>query len=157
MRQLRVPLSSPWTPVFKFGFPAIWIAACLGLIVAREFSGRSVTVAELWAFILATPLILWYSGGVLQVHQQGSTLVISNYRREERIPADQIEAVTRFWWARPGSVTIRFRGRTSFGRTISFLPEETPLSMIGLGWLDEEPAEHLRELAGRAAERMPSS
>lgn len=92
------------------------------------------------------------------LHPEGTDLVVGGLSREVRVGAEEIEWVARFWWARPGAVTIRFRAETPLGRTISFVPETSVLAILGLEWLDDRPVRHLRELARLAAkERLTSA
>ena len=148
MRRVRVTLSSEFTPVFKFVFPALFGITTAGMMfLAPEGNAALGPVARV-LFWLAVVLLLWYCGGLKAVHQEGTELVISNYRDEHRVPASQIERVKRS----AGAVSVRFREPTPFGRTIRFVPEASLLDMLGMGWLDDEPVRHLRQMAQLDAE-----
>lgn len=161
MRRLRVSLSHAATPLVKYGAPALWSVGG-GLAVAGSYlrwpafdtPGAPAPGLVLIWWWFGTLLAWWYFGGLVRVEQEGYTLVFTGFRRQERVPAETIDEVTMFWWARPGAVTIRFRSPTAFGTHVSFLPPGSPLSAAGLGWLDVEPVNHLRRLASgaRAAE-----
>lgn len=161
MRPLRLSLSHAATPLVKYGAPALWTVGG-GLAVAGAYLGwpafdtpdaPAPGLVLIWWWS-GTLLAWWYFGGLVRVEQEGSVLVITGFRRQERVPAEKIDEVTMFWWARPGAITIRFRSPTGFGRHVSFVPPTSVFSAVGLGWLDTEPVKHLRRLAdgARAAE-----
>ncbi|HEX2077971.1 MAG TPA: hypothetical protein VHG08_09685 [Longimicrobium sp.] len=150
MRRVPVSLSSELTPLFKFGFPVLFgiVAGLMTFLVpAGEGDPGAAGRVLLWLGMIV--LLLWACGGLMAVRQEGTDLVISNYRREHRVPASQIERVRRF----AGMVVIRFRQPTPFGRSIRFVPEASLLDVLGLGWMDDEPVKHLRELARMDAGR----
>lgn len=149
MRRLPVSLSSEFTPLFKFGFPVLFgIFAGLMTFLVPAGDGGPGTAARALLWLGMILLLVWACGGLMAVRQEGTDLVISNYRRAHRVPAGQIERVRRF----AGMIVIRFRQPTPCGRSIRFLPEASLLDVLGLGWMDDEPVKHLRELARMDAE-----
>jgi hypothetical protein len=153
MRHVRLPLSSAWTPLFRFGFPLLANAAAVVLLVRWMLDSQSTPLASVMLALLTASLLTWYCAGLTAVHQEGDSLVISARQGDVRVPASHIDHVTQFWWARPGVVTVHFREPTPIGRTVSFVPEASVLSFIGLGWLDDQVVMHLRQLAKRARAR----
>ncbi len=160
MRHLPVTISSEWTPLFKFGFPALFSllwAAVVGMLFltpdAVEWNGApgGTPPDAKWKMLgVGVPglgYLVWACGGIVRVRLAGPELLLSNYFREIRVPAEQIEHVTRWWWARPGLVTVTFRERTPFGRRISFVPPGSLFGLFGLGWLDNSAVEELRRYA----------
>lgn len=157
MRHVRLPLSSAWTPLFKFGFPLLANAAALVLLVQSVRDPQDAHFESVLLVLIGASLLTWYCGGLKAVHQEGDSLVISAREGEIRVSASLIDQVSQFWWGRPGVVTIRFLESTPVGRTVSFVPEASVLSFIGFGWLDDHIVIHLRELAKRARARVPAA
>jgi hypothetical protein len=157
MRHVRLPLSSAWTPLSRFGFPLLANAAAGVLLVGWMLDPRFTPLASVMAAVMAASLLTWYCAGLKAVRQEGDSLVIPARGGEVRVPASLIDRVTQFWWARPGVVTVHFREPTPIGRTVSFVPEASILSFIGLGWLDDQVVMHLRQLAKRARARAPAA
>ena len=84
----------------------------------------------------------------MQVRLDGSTLRISNFRREIAVPAADIVDVRQnlFWNPRP--ITVTFKKETAFGRAITFMP---PTSLWPFS--ESEIVKRLRRLAAPSNER----
>jgi hypothetical protein len=159
VRRLRLGLSHPLTPAVRLVFPILMLALPVIILVQAYLHPGSVPIRAIWLGPAAAAYAAWAMGGLKVLHQEGTDLVVGGIVREVRVGAEEIEWVSRLWWARPGAVTIRFRTETPLGRTISFLPETSVLAWVGLDWLDDAPIRHLRELARLAAakERLTSA
>jgi hypothetical protein len=91
-------------------------------------------------------LHLFYSR-YLKVSLDQDTLVISNFRREERIPLAAIWQVEQRRWTSPRSVIVRFDRVTNFGKQIEFLPQmEFSALLVG----EHSVVEELRHLVAAA-------
>lgn len=97
----------------------------------------------LWIAILS--FMLWVCGGLKRVEVDHTTLYVSNYFREERVPLSSIKDVTEIRWINIHPVTIHIRSDTPFGRQITFMPIAR-FSLIS--WLSPHPVvEELKDLA----------
>lgn len=170
MRFTRVAISSEFTPLFKFGFPLLWILMWGAFVVILGHDPSSVTwngvpggappnavwvtTAEGAAGLV---FIAWFCKGMVTVQLAGPALLVTDYFKDARIPAAQIKSVTRWWWARPGLVTVTFWGTTPFGRRISFVPEASLLEMLGLGLFDNAAVRELERYAELHRVREPGA
>ncbi len=105
--------------------------------------------AVLWVAILA--FMLWVCGGLKRLQVDRTSLYISNYLRDGRVPLSAIRVVTEMCWINIHPVTIHFRGDTPFGRQITFMPK----ARIGFAlWRFPHPVvEELKSLAAAASDR----
>jgi len=120
----------------KLVLPAVWLALLGGIIVWTLLKFGRISVASDFRFfvavvLLATAFMLWMSARLQRVGYVGRDLIVSNYRREIRIPFDQIEAVEPVWWYRRRMVRVRFRSETAFGQVIYYLPKWSFLRCFG--------------------------
>jgi hypothetical protein len=171
MRFTRVTISSEFTPLFKFGVPVLWILIWGFLVASLINDPDSVTwngvpggapPSAVWqttaAGIAGIVYIVWICRNLVTVQLAGPTLIVSDYSQDARVPATEIDNVTRWWWSRPGLVTVTFRSPTPFGRRISFVPQASVLEMLGLGLFDNSAVRELCKYAelhrvrGRAGE-----
>ena len=141
---MKVVVSSPWTFVFKWIFPAAW-GGLWSYATASLFLGRATSTfsVHIWSwYIIRDEPVSWgrwvfraflVVGGLVfgafavplkRVALQDDHLQISNYRREISIPFNNVHAggfsggeINQ----RP-VVELVFRSTTAFGRSISFVP-----------------------------------
>ena len=66
--------------------------------------------------------IYWSCVRLKRVSLRGSTLIVSNYRREVAVPFRDVEGVSGSILLSPEVIWLRCRRPTSFGRTIMFMP-----------------------------------
>ena len=124
-------LSSSLTFFWKVVLPVAWIAG----IVASAASVFFVTPGKLGdpeleslklGFVLASlvvaPALLWFATGLKRVTRDGPDLLVSNYRRELRIPVGEIRHVYQSWAVSPWRVVIDMRAPTELGSTFVFIP-----------------------------------
>ena len=139
-------LSSASTFLFKFVFTTVWPAGfALGSLLAytRPQLRAQGTHIQFLLILVVGGLILWkFCAGLKRVDVDGDALVLSNYRRQIRVPLTEIAGVhqNRLLSIRP--ITVTFKHPTEFGRSIAFMPPFT------FNIVSEDPiAGRLRELA----------
>jgi hypothetical protein len=126
-------LSSAQTFWMEFVFPTIWISM-FGLgtfaMFLGAFRGTHNTAppeAMKWSFLAAwivgTAFIYWGCARLKRVRINESAIYVSNYRKEIRIPFDDIAHVTENRWINIHPVTVHFRSATAFGDRIVFIPK----------------------------------
>lgn len=144
-------LSSAQTFWMKFVFPTIWISVfgfgTLAMFVGG-FRGPNSTPAPpdmKWEFLAAwvagTTFIYWACARLKRVRIEGSTIYVSNYLKEIRIPFEAIADVTENRWINIHPVTIHLRSATEFGDRIVFMPK-----IRIFGWSSHPVVAELREL-----------
>ncbi|HEY2895522.1 MAG TPA: hypothetical protein VGJ12_00180 [Gemmatimonadaceae bacterium] len=158
-------LSSAWTFVYKFVFPALWIPLVgFGILTAFQHPGEVIYNGvkgaappfigyELFAVWLAgSALILWFCMSLRRVRLTDDALLVSNYISEWRIPFAMIEGVSQDRWVNLRPITIRLCADVGCGRSVKFMP---PLRWLLLFWREDPEVAELRRLAGLA--KLPSS
>jgi hypothetical protein len=143
-------ISSRQTPFAKFAW-MLWTAGfgggTLGLWIGSV--GANPPPAPMkWIFlamwVLGTALFLWLLAPLKKVRIDGTSLYVSNYRREITVPLSEIESVSENWWMNHHPVTIHLRHETPFGRRITFIPQ----FRLQLFWRSHPIVAELRALAG---------
>ena len=124
-------LSSSLTFFSKVVLPLVWIAGFV-LCAASVFfvspgKARDPGLQSLkWAFLLVSlvgaPAFLWFAAGLKRVTRDGPDLLISNYRRELRVPVGEIRHVYQSWAVSPWRVVIEMRSPTELDSTFVFIP-----------------------------------
>jgi hypothetical protein len=143
-------ISSGQTFIMKYVFPTVWISGFgLGTIALWFASPTKSNVAAMrgqfaFAWALGTFFILSTCAGLKRVRVDGSSIYVSNYLREETIPLNMIQDVTEVRWINIHPVTIHFRGNTTFGYGIRFMPKAR---MFGF-WSSHPVVAELKRLAG---------
>jgi len=121
-------ISSPFTFILKFLFPAVWIAVGLyGLLVRlvhQQFDGGFFFIC-LW---LAVSLLIFGLGlfPLKKVSLGDDALLVSNFIREVDIPLSEIEQVEAvgfgwFHWTMP-RIIIKLKSYSLFGKRIQLRP-----------------------------------
>lgn len=141
---MKVVVSSPWTFVCKWVFPAIW-GGLWSYFTAALFLGTTTATfnVRVWSwYILRDQPVSWGKwvalgflvlGGFIfgsvaiplkRVAVEDGRLLISNYRREISVPFVDVCAGGFTDGAIDGRpiVELAFRVSTPFGKSISFLP-----------------------------------
>jgi hypothetical protein len=119
-------LSSSLTGLYKIGFPIVF-GGGFGLATMAMFaSDRPDLQAIRWKFggawVFAIGVVLWTCVPLKRVLLDGATLVISNFRKEIRVPATEIEDVRQTLLLSSKPITVTFKRDTDFGRSITFIP-----------------------------------
>jgi hypothetical protein len=130
----------------KLVFPAVWLAVICGFLLSAMVRTGRISIASdfrflIFALLIGTAFMLWFSARLQRVGYAGRELVISNYWREARIPFNQVEAVEPVWWYRRRLVRIRLRPDSPFGQVVYYLPK---WGFIRCLW--SSPDKELREL-----------
>lgn len=116
----------------KVVFPVLWLAfvASVPLWVFVTYGRISIKggFRLIVLFVLVnTVIMLWMAVRLERVGYCGRELIVANYRREARVPFDQVAAVESVWWYRSRLVRIRFDRTTPFGSSVYYLPKWGPL------------------------------
>ncbi len=143
----RQRLSSLVTPFLKYVIPAV--PPILVVFLFYQFSRTEganlyTTLPPLMLFgVMATALSFWVGSRLYKVEREGPDLILSNYRKEIRVPLAEVVGVECFWFSSNKEITLHFGRPTEFGSRIIFAPRND-LSLAGY----EHPlAEELRRLA----------
>lgn len=109
-------MSSRLTPIFKFVLPAVWISGW-SFGTYQAFS---------WVFtlggIFGSIFLLWYCARFRKVILEEETLIVSDYRREVRVPLARVSSVKRRIWIRPPEILVIFDSDTGLGDKAVFMP-----------------------------------
>jgi hypothetical protein len=148
MNELPEGLSSDWTFIYKFIFPAFWIGGFGIGAISLWFSGWNLIPMGDWFWILYA----WHVGAVFIyltwarfkfVCIDEKYLHVSNARRKCQIPLAQISKVTEWRWNHTHPVTVHFAQPTEFGNSIVFMPK---VRILGL-WFSNPVVAKIREAA----------
>ena len=132
-------LSSSLTFFWKVVLPVAWIAGFVLCAASVFFVSRGKAPDPLlqslkWAFLLVSlvgaPTLLWFATGLKQVTRDGPDLLVSNYRRELRIPVGEIRHVYQSWAVTPWRVVIDMRSPTELGSTFVAI-DRNPVALPG--------------------------
>lgn len=123
------PLSSALTWFYKFVFSALWIGGfglgTVAMFVASHTSSgedlREIRWLFLAAWIAGASMIYWTCIRAKKVSLASDSLVISNFRRELRIPLRDVERVTGSFLWNPELIWLHFRRPNDFGSKIVFI------------------------------------
>jgi hypothetical protein len=119
-------VSSSLTFVYKFGFTTLWSGG-FGLGTAFMFASSRPEAHEMrWRFAAAwaigTGITWWLCARLKRVELDGSTLVISNYHDDIRIPVTEVANVRQNRLVNLRPITLTFKEETPFGRSVTFMP-----------------------------------
>ena len=124
-------LSSSLTFFGKVVLPLVWIAGFIVCATSVFFvsPGKAPDPglqSLKWAFLLVSlvgaPAFLWFAAGLKRVTRDGPDLLVSNYRRELRVPVGEIRHVYQSWAVSPWRVVIEMRSPTELDSTFVFIP-----------------------------------
>ncbi len=142
-------LSSRQTFLVKWIVPPAWIGAFGSATIALWYGATAVPLTDTrlrWLFpvvwLLGSLFIYLNCVRLKRVRLDGSTLLVSDYRREIRIPLRDVEAVTELRWVNIHPVTLHLRRPSDFGERIVFMP---PTRWF-MGWLPHPLVQELRDL-----------
>jgi len=101
------------------------------------------------AWVVGTLFILWSLIGLKRVRIDSTTLYISNYLREIRVPFGMVTRIDENRLINIRPITIQFRSPTEFGQHIKFMPRARLL----LPWSMHPVVNELSRLAGIPADK----
>ena len=119
-------MSSCSTPITKFFFPVIWIA--VWSVETYQVFWRNPALQDLgiWVVllggVLGTGFVFWYCSRLRKVTLDGDTLIVSDYRREVRVPLARVSTVKRRTWISPPEIIVTFDSETGIGEKAVFIP-----------------------------------
>jgi hypothetical protein len=119
-------LSSWSTPIAKFLFPVIWVAGWSAGTYGVFRSNPPPQGPGIWALplggVLGTGFVFWYCSRLRKVTLDGDTLIVSDYRREVRVPLARVSGVKRRTWISPPEIIVTFDCDTGLGEKAIFIP-----------------------------------
>lgn len=128
-RDVPETVSSSSTFFYKFVFTTIWSGGfgigTILMFVSRhpQPDGMRLVFATIW---LVGSFFLWeICGRLKRVRIDGTTILISNYRNEIAVSADEIAAVKQNRLINLRPVILTFKNETRFGRTVIFMPRRS--------------------------------
>ena len=148
-------LSSHWTFLYKFIFPVLWIGgfagATLAMFIAPDsFKGdgdiREFRMFFLVITILGSVALYWCCMRLKKVRLKEDTLLISNFRKELKIPLRDVARVAGSILMHPELVWLHFRSPTEFGLKVVFMGK----SRISFGLTRHPVVKELEHLIGTA-------
>ena len=145
--------SSSVTLIYKFVFPAIWIALC-GMFVFQltridrptGAAGNAIVLGVILVWAAGSMFFLRVSLPLLRVQLRDGHLYASNYFSEIEIHPSDIAEVTQNRWVKLRPITIHLRAPSEFGECLSFMP---PVRIIFRFWVQDPIVEQLRAFARR--------
>jgi hypothetical protein len=150
-------LSSDWTFLAKFVFPAFWMTLFGLLNLALWFdiphnTNKILPPPEmkfvfLPVWILGSAFILWTNSGLKRVRTDGHRLFISNYIQEISVPFSAIIEVRQNRWLKSRPITVYFIEATEFGDRATFVPKWR----FRLFWYEDPVVDELRQSARLAS------
>ena len=153
-------LSSPLTFLMKYVFPTLYIGGFGYYVLWLWMHPESAVAAGArgplppgvrWGLVamwlLGSASYLWSVTRLKRVRLDGGALLVSNYRREIRVPLTQVVRITQKRWP-SAPITVDFRFETPLGKRITFLPPDHFRSSL---WHEDPLVGELRALAGLSA------
>lgn len=130
---MPTPLSSRWTPFYKFILPALMLAGMgVGTWYAyahpeRQHLPQGFSAEYGWLFVVIIGLFVggvmwWTAADLVRIELDDDELIISNYRTEIRVLLSTVEELSGPSTTNPQRYTITFKEATEFGRRVTFLP-----------------------------------
>ena len=147
-------ISSAWTPVYKFIMPTLWIGAfgiAMFAIGLRSNAPAQFRVVFPAVWVIGSTVWLKLCGPLKKIVLDGSSLVVSNYSREIRIPISQIAELRERRWSNPRLITIMLSHDMGFGTRIVFTPHRRFL----WPWQEHPVMKELRELSRVKPDKPP--
>ena len=115
-------ISSSLTFFYKFVFTTLWSGVSLAMYVGNMSDVSEIRWQDPALWIAVTAYIWWTLGRLKRVGLDGTTLVISNYRADIRVPARDIAEVRQDRLGKFRAITLTFKTETPFGRAVTFIP-----------------------------------
>lgn len=119
-------LSSWYTPITKFLFPVIWIVGWSAGTYQVFWRNLPLQYPGILVFplggVLGTGFVLWYCSRLRKVTLDGDTLIVSDYRREVRIPLARVSRVKRRTWISPPEIVVTFDSDIGLDEKAVFIP-----------------------------------
>ncbi len=119
---MKKELSSPFTFILKFGVSSLLITLILGFTVVgctvMYYLGGAFYLPAV--YLLLIPLVLTVFGRIKKVDRDGDFLIITNFKRDERIHGSMIENVCYNIFSRQIRIDLAEPG--AFGKSIVFTP-----------------------------------
>jgi hypothetical protein len=141
-------LSSRMTLFYKAFLPSVWIGV-FAFATIQTFLGRDSWESR-WILLAitvgGTTVLYWLGMRLKRVRLDDDALLVSNYRREVRVPLREVERVTGSVFLNPEIVWLHFRRPTEFGTRIVFAPRVRPWR----GFTPHPIVAELRELVEQA-------
>jgi hypothetical protein len=124
-------LSSDATFLMKLVFPFIFIGAlltaCIALLVSGQYGGALAALAALLIF----GTLIWIGLVKLQkVNIDDEHIYISNFFRTDKIPLNNLQAVTGTWLLNYHPIWLHFNTPTEFGNSVMFMPRTNSTAMF---------------------------
>jgi len=130
---MPIPLSSRWTPFYKFVLPLLVLG---GLGVGAWQAHAHPEDVHMppgmgpeygWVLIIVVGLfaggIIWWTvASLARIDLDDDELVISNYRSEIRVALASVASISGPSMTNPQRYTLTFEELTEFGRRVTFLP-----------------------------------
>ena len=126
-----IRLSSNWTLFLKIFLPIFWLSFFGGFLIAvyttssiqaPQFSGEKFRIGAL-VFVLAGIIFFFFTFFRLKrVDADNEFIYISNYFRTYRYTFDAIEKIKIYDHLILRAAHLEFRGKTTLGRKVIFLP-----------------------------------
>jgi hypothetical protein len=113
-------LSSSFTPFTKFLLPGGFLAAWPAWLFQIQDPRFGYLPAFFWT--VACAFLLWWTLPIKKVSLCDGQFLISNYRREIRVPAAQLVKIREDRWNRTPNIALFFDPPTAFGRKIRIVP-----------------------------------
>lgn len=150
-------ISSNLTFAAKFILP-IYLFLFQGLLIYLNIttfqSGPPFFILSLAVCLAVIVLYLWTAVRIKRVLTDGKNLYISSYRREIRVPLDQIADVTQQIWPNRQLITIHLKSPSEFGQKIRFLGTFRLFN----DWKTHPIVDELKQMAGYSTyKEIPSN
>lgn len=114
--------SSALTLLVKVVVPTLWIP---GFGAIAVFSGDFRFYV---AWIIGSLFILWLAVPLKEVSVEGDELLVSGLRRKVNLPISEVKDVSENAWISGRPITVHFKNKTAFGKSVMFIPSGTVLN-----------------------------
>lgn len=131
-------LSSPWTVVWKRGFPLLWFGVLAAVLMTLLLSGAAAEGPIV--LMMLVPIGMAVFGYIFMkvmvfdlmdaVYDEGDSLLFVNKGKEVRVALTDIRNISYAKMMNPPRVTVSLRVDTEFGRDLTFTP---PRNFLAFG------------------------
>jgi hypothetical protein len=143
-------LSSRLTFFYKWVFTSVWIVGftlgTLSMLLSDNPEASGAFPTFLVATVVGSAFLLLTAGRLKVVDVDGTSLIVSNFISDERIPLRAVLEVRGSIFFAPELVFVRLRDSSSFGTRITFMP---PIRVLG-GFSRHLVVHELREMVDAA-------